>query len=144
MRRILTTIALTSLLLAGTALAKEKVYGKGVGEGDITKISTILAAPDEFAGKTVRVEGTAVGVCTHRGCWVTLASDQEEQTMRVKVEDGVIVFPKEIIGEHVTVEGVFTINKVEAKCDATKHGEPEVKCTTFYEIKGAGATVDWK
>ena len=143
MRRFLTTITLMSLLLAGTALAKEKVYGKGVGEGEFTKISTILAAPDEFAGKTVRVQGTAVGVCVHRGCWVTLASDQEEQTMRVKVEDGVIVFPKKIIGEHVQVEGAFTVNKVEEKCDATKQGEPEVKCTTYYQITGTGAVVDW-
>nr|MBC8425560.1 DUF4920 domain-containing protein [bacterium] len=101
MRRIMMTIALLSLLLAGTALAKEKVYGKGVSEGDFTKISTILADPGTYSGKVVRVEGTAVGVCSHRGCWVTLASDKEEETMRVKVKDGVIVFPKEIIGEHV-------------------------------------------
>jgi len=143
MRRILMTIAMVSLLLAGTALAKEKVYGKGVGEGELTQISTILAAPEEFSGKIVRVEGTAVGVCAHRGCWLTLASDKEGETMRVKVEDGVIVFPKNIVGEHVVVEGKFMINKREAKCDATKKGEPEVKCTTLLEIQGTGAVVDW-
>ena len=144
MRRIIMAVMLLSVLLAGTALAKEKVYGKGVSEGDFTKVSTIFVSPEDFAGKTLRVEGTAVGVCAHRGCWVTLASDKEGETLRVKVEDGVIVFPKEIIGEHVQVEGVFTINKVEEKCDATREGEPEVKCTTFYQLTGTGALVDWK
>jgi hypothetical protein len=144
MRRIMMTIALLSLLLAGTALAKEKVYGKGISEGDFTKISAVLADPDTYAGKVVRIEGTAVGVCAHRGCWVTLASDKEEETMRVKVKDGVIVFPKEVIGEHVQVEGVFTINKVEEKCDSTKKGEPEVKCTTILQVSGTGAVVNWK
>jgi hypothetical protein len=144
MYRYLTIIVLFSLLLAGTVVAKEKVYGEGVGEGDFTKISAILAEPDDFAGETVRVEGTAVGVCKHRGCWLTLASDKEGETLRVKVEDGVIVFPKEIVGEHVRVEGKFAINKVEKKCDATKHGEPEVKCTTHYEIQATGALVDWQ
>ncbi len=144
MRRILTTIALLSLLLAGTAAAKDKTYGKGVGEGDITKISTILAAPKDFAGKTVRVEGTAVGVCSHRGCWLTLSSDKEGETMRIKVEDGVIVFPKNIIGEHVVAEGKFMINKHEKACDSNKPGGPQIKCTTTYEIRGTGAVVDWK
>jgi len=138
------TIALTSLLLAGTALAKEKVYGKGIGEGEFTKVSSILAAPEEFSGKTVRVEGTAVGVCSHRGCWVMLASDKEGETLQIKVKDGVIVFPKKIVGEHVQAEGVFTINKKEVKCDATKKGEPAVTCTTYYQVKGTGALVDWK
>lgn len=141
-------IAVLLLLLAAVpSLAKEKVYGKGVSEGEFTPISTILANPDQYVGKTLRVEGTAVSVCAHRGCWLEMASDVEGQTLRLKVEDGVIVFPKEIVGEKVRAEGVFAANRIEStqkKCDATREGEPEVKCTTVYELTGTGALVDWK
>jgi len=143
MRRTMTVTLLIVLLVAGIAEAKVKKYGKGVSKGEYTKISTILADPEAYNGKVVRVEGTAVGVCAHRGCWLTLASDVEGQTIRFKVEDGVIIFPKEIVGETVKGEGVFTINKVETICDATKPGEAEEKCETFYQISGTGAKVNW-
>ncbi len=142
MRKI-TIVILAVLLATGiTAFAKDKTYGKGVSEGDVTQISAILASPDDFVGQNVRVEGTAVGVCAHRGCWLELSSDVEGETIRVKVEDGVIVFPKEIIGETVRVEGVFTANKAadtEKKCDRTKPGEAPVACLTTYQVSGIGA-----
>ena len=144
MQRILTVAVLSILLISGVALAKETVYGKGVSEGDFTPISTILADPESYAGKVVRVEGTAVGVCANRGCFVSLASDKEGETMRIRVKEGVIVFPKEIVGEHVKVEGVFNINKKTIPCDATRKDEPEVLCQTLLEVFGSGAVVDWK
>ena len=141
--RKLTIIVLAVLLATSlSAFAKAKMYGKGVSEGDVTKISAILASPDDFVGKNVRVEGTAVGVCAHRGCWLELASDVEGETIRIKVEDGVIVFPKEIIGETVRVEGVFTANNPQATektCDRTKPGEAPVACLTTYQVSGIGA-----
>jgi hypothetical protein len=146
MRRIV--IALLLLAVAAVpAAAKEKIYGRGVAAGEVTPISTILAHPDQYAGKTLIIEGTAVAVCAHRGCWVTLASDVEGETLRVKVEDGVIVFPKEIVGEKVRAQGVFTANKVEdtaKKCDATREGEPAVQCVTVYQLSATGAVCNWK
>ena len=144
MRRI-TIIALAVLLaVAAVAGAKTVTYGEGVSEGAFTKVSAILASPDDYIGTTVRVEGTAVGVCAHRGCWLELSSDVEGETIRVKVEDGVIVFPKEIIGETVRVEGVFKANApaaAEKTCDRTKPGEEPVACITTYEVTGTGAVV---
>jgi Domain of unknown function (DUF4920) len=145
MRRIIVLGLLILIMSISMAAAKEVVYGEGVGEGDFTKVSTILEKPDSFLGKTLRVKGIAVGVCEHRGCWLNLASDKEGETIRIKVADGVIVFPKEILGEVVTVEGVFTSNTLEAtqkKCDRAKEGE-NVQCVTTYQITGSGAVVDY-
>ena len=141
------------LLMVGLALAGQKVYGKGVtGEG-LNKISEILAAPDAFIGQTVRVQGTAVAGCAHRGCWINIASDQEGQTIRMQVKDGEIVFPPEIIGEMVIAEGVWTANQLtleqtKALCaaEARKGGQeydPDevVTCRTAYQISGTGAVV---
>lgn len=145
MRRAIVLGLVILATLVNISSAKEVVYGKGVGKGDFTKVSEILAKPEAFIGKALRVKGIAVGVCEHRGCWLNLASDVEGETIRIKVEDGVIVFPKEILGEEVSVEGVFTSNSIEAtqkKCDRAKEGE-NVQCVTYYELTGSGAVVDY-
>jgi len=150
--RKLTIMALILLVaLSGTAVAKDKVYGKGVSKGDIIKISKIMADTDSFQGKTVRIEGTAVAVCSHRGCWVEISSDTEGETLRLKVTDGEIVFPKKVVGEHIVAEGVFTANHVtkDHKECSHKGGHEEEKkgsgsCTTYFQVTGTGAVVAYK
>lgn len=85
-----------------------EVYGEGVTLGASTPISEILDNVDAFAGETVRVEGLVTAVCEHRGCWIDLAGDREFETLRIKVEDGVIVFPMEARGKYAVAEGVVT------------------------------------
>ena len=141
------------LALAAGALAEDKTYGEGVTGEDIVLVSDLLAKPDEFIGKTVRVKGTAVGVCAHRGCWINVAGDKEGETVRVKVQDGVIVFPPEIVGDTVIAEGVWTANELtmeqtkkvcaaEARKEGKEFDEGEVTtCMTLYQISGTGAVV---
>ncbi len=146
------------LLTAGAVLAGdgEKVYGEGVSAPDTMLVSELLTSPDEYVGKTIRVKGTAVGVCEHRGCWVNIASDTEGETVRVKVKDGVIVFPPDIMGDMVIAEGVWTANELtmeqtrkvcasQAKKDGREFDEKEVSdCMTLYQITGTGAVVSSK
>ena len=141
------------LLAVGNAAALEKVYGKGVSAIDTVLVSQVLGNPDDFVGKVVRVEGTAVSVCKHRGCWVELASDNEGETIRIKVQDGVIVFPAEIVGEQVIAEGVFTANQLDLETSkkvcayeaekAGKNFDPDslTQCITLYQVTGTGAVV---
>ena len=141
------------LALAAGALAEDKTYGEGVTGEDIVLVSDLLAKPDDFIGKTVRVKGTAVGVCAHRGCWINVAGDKEGETVRVKVQDGVIVFPPEIVGDTVIAEGVWTANELtmeqtkkvcaaEARKEGKEFDEGEVTtCMTLYQISGTGAVV---
>lgn len=80
---------------------------KGMILTEFTPISRILAAPATFEGKRVLVRGTAVAVCEKRGCWVELKSETaNDRSLRVKVEDGEIVFPLTLKGHEVVVEGV--------------------------------------
>jgi len=148
----LLTCALLLAIAAG-ALAEDKVYGEGVTGEDVVLVSDLLAKPDEFIGKTVRVKGTAVGVCAHRGCWINVSGDKEGETVRVKVQDGVIVFPPEIVGDTVIAEGVWTANELtmeqtkkicaaQAREEGKDFNEGEVTtCMTLYQITGTGAVV---
>jgi hypothetical protein len=128
-----------------------QTWGAGVGDGEMTAVSDILAHPEKYVDQTVRVEGTAVAVCEHRGCWFEIASDVEGDTLRFKVADGEMVFPLEIKGETIRAEGVFTANELDLEttkqvCEsrAEEAGEafdPEsvTECMTVYQISGTGA-----
>jgi hypothetical protein len=149
----LVTLLIALFAVGGIALAGQQVYGKGVTGAETIKVSELLANADSYVGKTVRVEGIAVGVCAHRGCWINISSDTEGEVVRLKVTDGEIVFPPEIVGEQVIAEGVWTSNKLDldttkrvCKNRATKAGEefdPEsvTECMTVYQITGTGAEV---
>ncbi len=140
-------------LSVGVLVAKEQSFGKGVSSHETIKVSELLANPDKYVGETVRVQGTAVGVCKHRGCWVNIASDVEGESVRVKVTDGVIVFPPEIMGETIIAEGVWTANKLDLEttkkicANEAKHAGEEfdaskvTNCRTLYQITGTGAVV---
>lgn len=143
------------LLIPALAIADEaKSYGEGVELEESVPISVILATPDEYVGETVRVEGRIVGVCKKRGCWMELAGDEEFQSMRIKVEDGVIVFPYESKGMYAVAEGELvridltmeqTCAMAEAECEAQgkEFDKAQVKeAGVIYMVKGTGAIIE--
>jgi hypothetical protein len=105
-------LALT-LALAAAAFAGGKPYGKPLTLKEATPISTILAGPEAWNGKRVQVKGLIVDVCAKRGCWMEIASDKKFQSLRFKVEDGVIVIPVEAKGSQAVAEGVVRVTKDE-------------------------------
>ncbi|MBC8366917.1 DUF4920 domain-containing protein [bacterium] len=155
MHKILSIVLAAAFLIfaAAGATAEGQVFGKGVSLEKAVKVSDLLENPDKYVGETIRVEGIAVGVCSHRGCWVELASDKEGDTVRVKVKDGEIVFPPELLGSVLAAEGVWTANKLDL--DTTKQlcehkakqagenfdSEKVTECMTLYQISGTGAMV---
>jgi len=54
----------------------------------------LLAKPADYVGKTVQVKGKITEVCQMMGCWIYVA-DAQGNKIRVKVNDGEIVFPKD-------------------------------------------------
>jgi hypothetical protein len=151
--RIITLIV--SVLFIGTiALAGgPRKYGKDLTLKEITKISDILASPEEFKGKKVLVEGPVVDVCKERGCWIKVGSDKEFESIRIKVDDGVIIFPLDAKGKNTTAEGVVSVRTVSME-DQIKQGEQMAmeEGTTFdkstvkgpktiIQIKGEGAVI---
>ena len=99
------------------------------------------------------MEGLVTDVCARRGCWMELASDKEFQTIKIKVDDGVIVFPLDAKGKVATAEGVFTrIDVPVERVAEMKRHEAEEKGVPFdpgsvkgpevvYRIQGTGAVI---
>jgi cytochrome c-type biogenesis protein CcmE len=147
-----------TLLLAATfvglpLLADPTTYGKALTGKDTVKISELLASPDKYVGKTVRVEGVITDVCAKRGCWMKIGSDKEFQDLRFKVDDGVIVIPMSAKGKSAIAEGVFTkfeLSAEEVKAAAKHECEEQKKefdekqkyeSKALYLLKGTGAVI---
>lgn len=114
MRRALAALAIV-MVGAGLSQAGDLAgtsYGDGVSIAEAIPIPTLLSQADEYIGKKVRVDGVITGVCAKRGCWMQVTDPDTGQGVRVKVEDGVIVFPYESMGHRAAAEGVFEAIKL--------------------------------
>jgi hypothetical protein len=172
MRRTVAAFVIVTAM-AGLAVAGQltgTAYGSGVTIAEPTPIATLLAKPEGFVGQKVRVDGVITGVCEKRGCWMQVTDPDTGQGVRIKVEDGVIVFPYESMGHRAAAEGTFeavklTPEQVAARAAAAKEaaagvaaaagepcekaGEPAVKAgcdapvqnDTIYLIRGTGAVI---
>ena len=139
--RVLIALATAALLIQS---ATETKYGSGVTLERATKIDALLAAPADFVGKTVRVDGVATAVCAHMGCWMAVApaDNPSGATLRLKVDDGVIVFPMSAKGKRVSAQGVLeVVASAEAKEAAGEHAHADPKASKQYHLKATGAIV---
>jgi hypothetical protein len=102
-----------AVLCAPAAIGVEITLGDGVTVAEPTPIHAILADPDAFVGKVVRIDGGVLDVCPMKGCWVEVGEAGE--SLRVKVEDDVIVFPADSEGRIIAAQG--TVEAVEMTRD---------------------------
>ena len=154
--RFTAIVAAFAMTIGSVAVAQEaQTFGKGVKNEDSVKVAELIAHADQYVGKTVRVEGVVTDVCARAGCWMVIKGDGASQTIRIKVDDGVMVFPKSAKGKQAIAEGVFTKIEMtpdearsEAKHMAEERGEKvDAKLeatatpTVVYEIQGTGAII---
>jgi hypothetical protein len=152
MKKIFVLFAVLNLLSILLLADEAKKYGSELTLSEKTPISAILADAESFVGKKVLVEGTVVDVCEKRGCWINLSGDKDYETIRVKVNDGEIVFPMEAKGKNALVEGeIFSIvtegegcggdcSKEEKEAEGHKC-EHEKTTKKVYMLKGLGAVI---
>lgn len=157
MKRITLSIFFTlSLLVLGCTsepTIEMEQYGEALTVAEVTPIADILANPDAFVGKKVRIEGNVKDVCPMKGCWMEVEDEAGDKMLRVKVEDDVIVFKQETKGQPATAEGeVEAIELTQEKAVAYLAHLAEEKGEAFdstsvtgpmtiYQIKGIGAEV---
>lgn len=151
----LATLILFLLMFCRFALPVEAAsFGAALSDQAPTLLSTILADPDTYVGKTLKVKGLVVDVCAARGCWMSIAGDKPFEQLRFKVTDGDMVFPLTARGRVATVEGVlqkFVLSRDEViarrKHHAEETGQPfdpasVTEGETFYQLRGLGAEVE--
>ncbi|HBY57430.1 MAG TPA: hypothetical protein DEG96_06170 [Candidatus Atribacteria bacterium] len=76
-------------------------YGVNITEKEVVSVKDIYTNPDEYLGKTIRVEGEIVRECSS-GCWFFLEDDTG--TIFIDINpSGLSIPPK--VGEKAIVEG---------------------------------------
>lgn len=92
-----------------------KSYGDPLKPARAVALSEVLAAPDDYAGKTVTVEGRVRRACRKKGCWMEIAESMDEgnQGARVTFKDYGFFVPTDSAGSAATVQGVVSVKKVE-------------------------------
>lgn len=134
-----------SAITAVTAVAQSKDYGKALTLKEATPISSILKDPKAFEGKRVLVEGLIIEVCEERGCWIRIASDKAFESLRFKVDDGVMTFPQDARGKSVLAEGVVKVRSLtreQAIAQAREVAKERGTLASFDSAKVKGPVTD--
>jgi hypothetical protein len=144
--------AIFTALFCTAAFGAEQKLGKPLTEKDAISLAALFAEPGPLVGKTVQVKARVTEVCQMMGCWMNL-TDDEGHLLRIKVEDGDIVFPKDSIGKTAIAEGklekremsrekLIEEGKHEAEESGRKFDPSSVKSgRTIYELAGSGAVI---
>ena len=154
MKGTIVAVLAASILTLPPASRAATEYGQGVTVKETTKVSEILDNPGGYLGKDVKVEGMIVEVCAKRGCWMNISSDREYEKIKIKVDDGVIVFPLTARGKRAVVQG--KVEEISMSADEAKRfyaHQAEEKGTDFdpstvtgpvkfYQIRASGAVID--
>ena len=145
-------IATLTLVSFGLVCAADAKLGKPLTIKQPTPIAALTAEPGKYVGKMVQAEGKVAEVCQNMGCWMVLADDAGK-TVRIKVKDGEIVFPKDAVGKTAVAEGKFVkieLTKEQAIASQKHMAEENGKTfdparvtgpVTIYQIQGTGAVV---
>ncbi len=149
MRKIMVLITVGVILMSSSAVFANTRYGTGVNIEEHTPISAIMDDPESFRGKTVVVQGLVVNVCAARGCWMELAGDRDYETLRIKVEDGVMVFPMTARGKKAVVQGKVEaiplcadeIQQIRRRMEAAGKKDASVPAVAL-TIRATGALID--
>lgn len=89
------------------------------------KLAELVAAPEKYQDKSVRVEGTVRRACSKMGCWMELAESAAPAAagIRVLMKDHGFFVPTDSAGSKATVEGKVSVETLSDE-DA-KHFESE-------------------
>jgi hypothetical protein len=93
--------------------------GAALTDGIPVTVTELLARPDAFAGKRVRLRGDVTAMCQHKRAWfAVVAEDQSGRTLRVMTTPSFLV-PAGSIGKTAETEGVVEV--IELAADQARH-----------------------
>ena len=122
-------------------------------------VEIVSVSPDDFEakaselmGKIVKMEGTVLHVCAHTGKKLFLAGTNEDEAVRVDVDEKIGTFDVALEGSTVVVEGYVNekrvdnkyIDELEAKINESTEEAENHKCETEEKLEGSKEHKDHK
>ncbi len=146
-----TTLLLSALLLSACHHAAPPPppahFGAALSDRPATPVSALLADPQKFDDKDVKIAGKVGAVCQRKGCWMTVGTGEPgAPTVRVRFKDYGFFVPTDCMGRRAVIEGHFklgTLPVAEAQHyadDAARAGAPPQKITQPQPVLAMMAT----
>ena len=82
------------------------------GDAPAVAFADVLKEPQKYAGKSVRIEGVVERVCKKEGCWMEIAPEKGEATVRVTFKNHGFFVPKDSNSMRFRAEGEFAVKKL--------------------------------
>lgn len=113
--KTIATILCGGLFLLGGCAGKATNFGEPLTLSAFSTVSVgrVLAQPEKYEGKRIRVSGVVDSVCAARGCWLRLADEPGGETLFVKFNcpiEGRLI-PMEATGHKAYIEGILEISR---------------------------------
>ncbi len=102
---------------SASARAAAPVYGQPLSGAPRASLGEVLSDPQQYAGKTLELDGYVRRVCSKKGCWMELSTHPtpDAQACRVTFKDYGFFVPTDSQGAHAVVEGTVTSARVNAR-----------------------------
>ena len=98
--------------------------GAPVPAGAAVSLATVMAKPDDYAGKTILVEGTVRAACRKKGCWMELAPSKSATSgCRVRFKDYGFFVPTDSAGAEARLSGEVSVRTLTKEEVAHLEGE---------------------
>ncbi len=106
-----TLLAVSLLVLAGCQSGpKYETFGAPIELDGAVPVGDVLAAPENFTGRPIRITGPIDSVCQTKGCWMKVGA--KEPTVFVKFKDYGFFVPKDAAGRDVVFEGELKVKEI--------------------------------
>ncbi|HLP73596.1 MAG TPA: hypothetical protein VK155_11895 [Bacteroidales bacterium] len=133
-RRILSLVAIAAIITSCSNTGKKEA---SASNQDVVKVefASLVANPDDYVGKNIKVEGKVVHVCMESGKKLFIVGENPDVRLYIQAGENMPKFPMELMGSTVEVEGVIT--KPMAAAMTTEHKGMAMEGTMHAENKMA-------
>ena len=113
-----------------------QMVGQKLAGAPVVSVRDLLANPNAYQGKTVRLEGDVSAMCQHRRAWFAVQDDGEREGRYVRVVTApAFLVPAGSVGRRARTEGRVSV--VEVPAGSAKHYAEEHKLGDPSAVRGA-------
>lgn len=149
----LSTVALIFVTFSPMS-GETQQFGGELSDAKVVDLVEVMDNAEDYVDQNIKITGRVEAVCPMKGCWVEVEKPEANVSLRVKVEDDVVVFPAEAKGKSIVAEGI--LRKIELNEKQTrawlKHAAEErgeefdassvIEPMILYQIEGLAAEID--
>ena len=155
-RNVLPRMAVTVLIIFAIASAagEKQLFGGELSDAITVDLVEVMDNTEKYVDQNIKITGRVENVCPMKGCWVEVQKPESDVSIRVKVEDDVVVFPAEAKGKSIVAEGIlrrFELSEKQSRAwlkhAAAERGEEfddsaTIEPMILYQIEGLAAEID--